>query len=39
MFKVKNGSTPDAFQNKSHLISHDNFTKKTMYNLRSLGLA
>ena len=32
MFKVKNGAIPDAFQNKFHLISHDYFTRSSMYN-------
>ena len=34
MFKVKNGSIPDTFQNKFHLISHDYFTKNSMYNFK-----
>ena len=33
MFTVKNGSIPDAFKNKIHLISHDHFTKKSMCSL------
>ena len=31
MFKVKNGSIPDTFQKKFHLISLDYFTKNSMY--------
>ena len=34
MFKVKNGSIRDAFQNKFHLISHGYFTKTSMYNFK-----
>ena len=34
MFKVKNGLIPDAFQNKFNMISHDYFTKNSMYNFK-----
>ena len=34
MFKVKNGSIPDGFQKKFQLISHDYFTKNSMYHFK-----
>ena len=34
MFKVKNSSIPDAFQNRFHSISHYYFTKNSMYNFK-----
>ena len=34
MFKVKNGSIPDAFQDKFYLISFDYFTKNSLYNIQ-----
>ena len=34
MVKLKNGSIPDVFQNKFHLISHDCFTKDNVCNFK-----
>ena len=34
MFKVKNGSIPDAFQDKFYLISFYYFTKNSLYNIQ-----
>lgn len=34
MIKDKNGSIPDAFQTKFHLILHKYFTTNSIYNLK-----
>ena len=34
MLKVKNGLIPDAIQNKFNMITHDYFTKNSMYNFK-----
>ena len=34
MFKVKNGSIPDTFQNRFYLISHDYLTKNSIHNFK-----